>query len=94
MIVLASLLVIFDVGKNLTEEMRITSEQKALFSEPIKPQAEIEPTLSEEELRQWAERLQKCSDTRDTISPGTSQGWASAAIQRWIAAGPFFYFRG
>lgn len=62
-VLVCSLLVIADVGKNLADEIRITSELKTLSKELTKPQPKIQPTLSGEEMKRWAERLKKHSDT-------------------------------
>lgn len=59
----SSLLILIDVGRNLTDEIRITSELKRLSIELEKPQPSITPTLSEEEMKSWTERLKNHSDT-------------------------------
>ncbi|WP_136795231.1 MULTISPECIES: hypothetical protein [Desulfosediminicola] len=62
-VLVSSMLIMTDVGMNLAEEIRITSELKTISTELTKPQPKIEPTLSGEELQEWTERLKKQSDT-------------------------------
>jgi hypothetical protein len=61
-VLVGSLLVVADVGKNLADETRIASEFKTLSTESAKPQSTIKPTLSEEEMKRWMERLETHSD--------------------------------
>lgn len=62
-VLVSSMLIMTDVGMNLAEEIRITSELKTISTELTKPQPKIEPTLSGEELQEWTERLKEQSDT-------------------------------
>jgi len=61
-VLVCSLLVMADVGKNLVDETRITSELKTLSTEPAEPASKIAPTLSEEEMKRWSERLEQHPD--------------------------------
>lgn len=61
-VLVSSLLIMADVGKNLANEIRTTLELKTLSTESVKPQSKNNPTLSEEEMERWAKRLKTHSD--------------------------------
>lgn len=62
-ILVSVLLVGIDLGKNVTNEIQVASEQKKLSTElGHKPKQVTQPTLSEEEMERWAERLEKYSE--------------------------------
>lgn len=62
-VLVSSLLIVIDIGKNLADEVRIASELKSLSTELEKPHSTITPTLSEKEMNQWTDRLKKRADT-------------------------------
>ncbi|WP_136806738.1 hypothetical protein [Desulfosediminicola flagellatus] len=63
-VLIGSLLIITDVGRNISDEIRLVTELKSLTNElTSQPQSPIQSTLSDEEMKQWTERLKKHSDT-------------------------------
>lgn len=62
-VLVCSLLILADLSKNVVDEIRIASEFNALSPDPVKQQPENNPTLSEEEMKRWADRLEKHPDS-------------------------------
>lgn len=60
---LSSLLILIDMGTNLVNEMDRATEQRTLSAKTGPPPTrKTAPTLSEEEMQQWTQRLQNHSD--------------------------------
>lgn len=52
-----------DIGQNIRQEMKRSAQQEKTAVKPPEAQKIAEPTLSEEEMKRWAERLESHPDT-------------------------------